>query len=63
MEPLKFRFEKWRITEMKNGEIFKTEKVGEAWFACAQYKRPSEFPETNVWDENDECWVATGDMK
>ena len=49
------KFEKFKVTERRNGEVYKTAKIGESWF------EQKEFPTPYIVDEKDEMWVVTND--
>ena len=49
------KFEKFKVVERRNGEVYKTKKVGEQWFES------KDFPEPYIVDDQDELWVVTND--
>lgn len=49
------KLEKRKVTQYKNGAVYKTKVIGNEWFSI------NAQPETYKVDENDYMWVSTLD--
>lgn len=47
------RYDKYVVTEFRSGCVFKTKKIGEAWFLWGK------GPKTNILNEKNEMWCPT----
>jgi len=47
------KYERWKVVSFKDGCIFKTKKIGFAWFIWGK------GPDTNKLDSNNEFWCPT----
>ena len=54
---MEVRREKWRVTEMRDGCIYKMEMMYSKWFDI------KDAPETFSYNEQNEFWIPTTDAR
>lgn len=50
------KFDEFRVTEWRNGAVYRTKKIGSRWFRC------SDFPPTYTPNPEGVMWVNTTEV-